>query len=219
MTLTDSKTEPLDPWDAITAPEKRRFLPSRLGLQGAKRPQAVMAAAAAVLLASGISTGATWLCLEVARHDAGSALQTAVTTAQPQVDLAPKMVTALRNDPPLEQDTVDEVVLARNALAVHDPGADGSSGTFSQYADADLAISTSLEHLVARAQEHPALVASPDFTALVHQLNDMTPVIDAANADYNEAAQRYNSFRESFPGNLLAPLLGHGEPFGYLEEL
>lgn len=217
MASNSSTPDILDPWDAITDPAAS-VKPKRVRIPQARNSRTIaLAAAAALLLASGITTGATWVCLEVGRHDAGSALQKAVSASQPQVDLAPKLVTALRNDPPLEQDAINEVVQARNALAVHDPGSDGSSRTFARYADADLAISTSLEHLLARAQEHPTLAASSDFAALVQQLNDMVPGIDGANSAYNQAAHRYNSFRESFPGNLIAPLIGHGEPFGYLD--
>lgn len=216
MASTSSTPDILDPWDAITGTtpgkQKRPRTP-----RAPNSKTAAVAAAAALLLASGITTGATWVCLEVARHDAGLALEKSVSTVQPQVDLAPKLVTAIRNDAPLEKAIINDAVLARNGIAVYDPGTDGSGETFDKYADAEAATATSLAHLVAKAnQDHPKLVASADFKALVQQLNDLTPNIDEANTAYNQAAHRYNSFRESFPGNLVAPLIGHGKPFGYL---
>lgn len=212
-----STPETIDPWEAITTPATAGN-PKRLRLPQARSTKLALAAAAALLVASGITTGATWVCLEVARHDAGVALQKSVAAVQPQVDLAPKLITALRNDAPLEKGIINDAVLARNGIAVYDPGTDGSSQTFDKYAEAESAVSSSLAHLVAKVnQDHPKLVASADFTALVQQLKDQTPAIDEANSAYNKAAHRYNSYRESFPGNLVAPLIGHGEPFGYLE--
>lgn len=216
MASTGSTPETLDPWDAITTTTSSRRRGKSRPVQGRKARIAGLAVAAAVLV-SGIGTGATWVCLEVARHDAGNALQKAVSAAQPLVDLAPKMVTALRNDAPLEQPIITDVVMARNGIAVYDPGANGSGETFVKYAEAESAASTSLAQLVDKAHSHPKLAASQDFTALVQQLDGLTPGIDQANTDYNAAAHRYNSFRDSFPGNLIAPLLGHGEAFGYLD--
>lgn len=213
MESTGTKPAPLDPWDAITTPRKRLLGP---WLPKPGRTRTAVLAAGTALLAAALTTGITGLVLESARSDAADALQKAVTAAQPRTDLSVQLTQVLLTDAPLERNTIDRVISARNKVTVNSPGKDGSGQTFDRYAGAEADLAGSLTELVKVAQTHPKLKTAATFTDLVKQLDGATPAISDADAAYNAAAGRYNGIRDTFPGNIVAPLLGHGTPWGTL---
>ncbi|HEX9226476.1 MAG TPA: LemA family protein [Arthrobacter sp.] len=209
MASTDTKPAPADvqdPWEAMTRTRKKR--PTR------KQGRITAAALAGALLVCGATTGITAVSLHGARTEAGQALSKAVEAYTPRQDIAPVLVGHVNLDPPLERDAMDAVLRDMNKAAVNNPGSDGTGKTFTRYAAAQASLTGSLRTLIETAAKHPGLEASKDFTAARTTLEGAGPGITEAAAAYNDAAGRYNSTRESFPGNMLAPLLGHGKPWG-----
>lgn len=210
MAMTETKPEAQqDPWEAITAGRRRPFT---RGMPKGRARIAVLGGGAA-LLAAALTTGITGLVLDDARTDASNALQKAVTAAQPRTDLSVQLTQVLRGDAPLEQAAIDRVIAARNKVLVNDPGQDGGSRGFSRYVTAEADLGSSLEALVKVARTHPKLKDAAPFTDLTKQLDAATPGIAEATTAYNDASARYNGIRESFPGSVVAPMLGHGEPW------
>ncbi|MET1086890.1 MAG: LemA family protein [Arthrobacter sp.] len=208
MASTDTKPAPddlQDPWEAMTRARKKRT---------ARRPVQVAAAAlAAVLLACGVTTAITAVSLQSAKNEAEHALVKAVEAFKPRQETAPILVSFLYNDPPLEMDVIKAVLRDTNRASANDPGSVGAGKTFTKYATAQSSLTSSLDSLTTTASKHPGLVANKDFTAAAKKLADITPAIADAQTAYNEAAARYNNSRESFPGSVLAPILGHGTPW------
>jgi LemA protein len=209
MASTDTKPAPADiqdPWEAMTRTRKKR--PTR------KQGRVTAAVLAGALMVCGATAGITAISLQSARNEAGQALSKAVEAYTPRLDIAPVLVSHVNLDPPLERDAMDAVLRDMNKAAVNSPGTDGAGKTFTRYAAAQASLTGSLRTLIDTAAKHPGLEASKDFTAARATLEGTGPGITETVAGYNDAAGRYNSARDSFPGNVLAPLLGHGKPWG-----
>ena len=211
MASTDTKPAPADvqdPWEAMTRTRKKR---------SARRHAKIAAAAlTGALLACGATAGITAAALHGARNEAGQALSRAVEAYTPRQEIAHVLVGLVNLDPPLERDAMDAVLRDMHRASVNNPGTDGTGKTFTRYAAAQASLTGSLRTLIDTAAKHPGLEASKDFTAARTTLEGTGPGITEAAAAYNDAAGRYNSARDSFPGNVLAPLLGHGKPWGNL---
>jgi hypothetical protein len=183
--------------------------------RSARRPARIaVAALAGSLLVCGATTGITAASLQVARNEAGQALSNAVQVYTPREGYATVLAGHVHQDPPLERDALDGVIRDMNKASVNHPGTDGSGKTFARYAAAQASLTGSLRNLIEVAAKHPGLEANEEFTALRTAVEEADPGITEAVSAYNDAAGRYNSARESFPGNVLAPLLGHEKPWG-----
>ena len=119
-------------------------------------------------------------------------------------DLIPNLVETVKGYAAHEQDTLEQVIAARNAAA--------SSGSPA----AEQALSGALGKLLALGEAYPELKANTNFQALQGELADTEDKLAAARRALNAASARYNAARESFPAVLFAGMLGF-EPFAFNE--
>lgn len=111
-------------------------------------------------------------------------------------NLIPNLVETVKGYATHEQDTLQQVIEARNAaMAASNPG---------DMAQAETVLSGALRNLFALAESYPDLKASTNFTQLQQELSLIEDKLAAARRFYNSAVQDYNTAREQFPGSIIA---------------
>ena len=115
-------------------------------------------------------------------------------------DLIPNLVSTVKGYAAHEQETLDQVVAARNKAA---------EGAVSSSDEAQLRVA--LDRLLALGEAYPDLKASANFQELQRELGDVEDKLAAARRALNAAVSRYNTGRESFPAVLFANSLGFEE--------
>lgn len=117
-------------------------------------------------------------------------------------DLIPNLVNTVKGYMEFEQDTLRQVIEARNA-AVSAQGV----------ADAGLKegeLSAALTRLFALVENYPNLKANQNVAQLQEELTSTENKVSFARQGYNDAVMGYNTSRESFPDNIFANLFSFG---------
>ena len=117
-------------------------------------------------------------------------------------DLVPNLVETVKGYASHERETLDAVVKARNsAISAQGPA---------QQAQAEGMLSAALGKLFALSEAYPDLKANQNFLELQKQLETIEDKLAAARRFFNNAAQEYNSKRESVPATFFAERFGFG---------
>ena len=115
-------------------------------------------------------------------------------------DLVPNLVRIVREYRGYEEQVLIEITRARSeCLAASDPAVQ---------AGPENALSRGLKSLLAVAENYPRLKADRQFLALQENLVEIENQIQLARRYYNGTVRNYNILTESFPGLLVARLLG-----------
>jgi LemA protein len=112
-------------------------------------------------------------------------------------DLIPNLVNTVKGYAAHEQDTLNQVIAARNAAA---------AGELDSRDEARLRVA--LDRLLALGEAYPDLKASVNFQELQRELAEVEDKLAAARRALNAAVSRYNAERESVPAVFFAGLLG-----------
>jgi LemA protein len=130
---------------------------------------------------------------------------------QRRLDLVPNLVETVKGAAAFEKDTFTAVSEARakagqamldpNKL-VHDQGA------FEQFQRSQDALSSALSRLMVVVEKYPDLKATQGFRDLQAQLEGTENRIAVERKRFNEAAQAFNTKRDSFPTVLIANFFG-----------
>ncbi|MDX1448602.1 MAG: LemA family protein, partial [Acidimicrobiia bacterium] len=115
-------------------------------------------------------------------------------------DLIPNLVETVRGYATHEQETLDRVIQARNAMQ----RADGPA----EAAEAENLLTGALRQLFALAEAYPDLKASDGFRDLQAQLTETEDKIAVARQIYNDAVLTHNNRVQTVPSNLVASLTG-----------
>jgi LemA protein len=118
-------------------------------------------------------------------------------------DLIPNLVETVKGYAAHERGTLEEVMRARNAAAVAQPGP--------AQAQSEAVLTGAIGRLMAVAEAYPDLKASANFSALQGELADIENKIAAARRYLNAAVNEYNVSREQFPANLIASRSGFAD--------
>ena len=113
-------------------------------------------------------------------------------------DLIPKLVDAVRHFAAYESATLTEVTELRTRSRQSDSVAE-IGGVESQ-------LTGRVRHLVALAEDYPALKADDAFLALQKDLTDVENTIQYARRYYNGAVRMLNTRIDSFPDTLVAAM-------------
>jgi LemA protein len=115
-------------------------------------------------------------------------------------DLVPNLVRIVQEYSGYEERVLIEITRARSeCLTVSDPVAQ---------AGPENALSRGLKSLLAVAENYPRLKADRQFLALQENLVEIEGQIQLARRYYNGTVRNYNILVESFPGLLMAKILG-----------
>jgi LemA protein len=127
-------------------------------------------------------------------------------------DLVPNLVERARHGLPQERETLNQLMEARNQAASareavqHQPD---DARTMAQLNQAESMLSASLASFLARHGHDPALTTDEEINELVEELTSTDNRIGFARQAFNDAVMNYNTYREQFPNNIVANLLGN----------
>lgn len=130
---------------------------------------------------------------------------------QRRADLIPNLVATVKGAANFEKSTYIAVAEARSkvgqagasaANAPNDPGA------FQQFSSAQDGLSSALSRLLVVVERYPDLKANQNFLDLQAQLEGTENRIAVERMRYNEAAQTFNTTRDSFPTVFVAGFFG-----------
>jgi LemA protein len=131
---------------------------------------------------------------------------------QRRTDLVPNLVATVKGAANFEKDTMTAVTEARAKVGQVTVGAGGDiskdPAAFQRYQQAQAGLSSALSHLIAVSENYPQLKATQNFLDLQAQLEGTENRITVERQRFNEAAQAFNSKRDSFPTVMVAGFFG-----------
>jgi LemA protein len=164
------------------------------------------------LLIVGVSIGGVYNSL-VQLDQATQAQWAQVQNAyQRRADLVPNLVATVKGAANFEQSTMIAVTEARAKVGQVTPAtvADITKdpAAFQRYQAAQQELSSALSHLLAVSENYPQLKATANFRDLQAQLEGTENRITVERQRFNEAAQAFNTRRNSFPAVFIAGFFG-----------
>lgn len=131
---------------------------------------------------------------------------------QRRADLVPNLVETVKGAANFEQSTFTQVAQARAQVGQVTSGAMGriinDPAAFQRFQQAQDALSTSLSRLLVVSEQYPQLRATENFRDLQAQLEGTENRIAVERMRFNEAAQGFNTTRNSFPTVVVANFFG-----------
>jgi LemA protein len=131
---------------------------------------------------------------------------------QRRADLVPNLVATVKGAAAFEKDTYVAVAEARSRVGqASTAGADKllqDPQAFQKFQQAQDGLSSALSRLLVVAERYPDLKATGAFRDLQAQLEGTENRITVERMRFNEAAQAFNTRRQSFPTVLVAGFLG-----------
>jgi LemA protein len=131
---------------------------------------------------------------------------------QRRADLVPNLVATVKGAANFEQSTMTAVTEARAKVGQVTPAAMADitkdPAAFQRYQQAQDGLSSALSHLLVVTENYPELKATANFRDLQAQLEGTENRITVERQRYNEAAQAFNTRRNSFPTVLIVGLFG-----------
>ena len=132
---------------------------------------------------------------------------------QRRLDLIPNLVETVKGYAAHEQETLREVVDARARVSqINVTGSDlADPAKLQNFQDAQGGLSSAISRLLVVVERYPDLKANQNFLALQSQLEGTENRISVERMRFNEAAQKFNIKRRTFPTVFVANLFGFQE--------
>ena len=131
---------------------------------------------------------------------------------QRRADLVPNLVQTVKGAANFEQQTLTAITEARAKVGQVTSGAveniANDPQAFQRFEQAQGQLSSALSRLLVVAERYPELKATQGFSDLRIQLEGTENRIKVERDRFNEAAQAFNSKRDSFPTVMIAGLFG-----------
>jgi LemA protein len=133
-------------------------------------------------------------------------------------DLIPNLIETAKAFMAHERDTLEAVIVARNAASVGLRSATpGDASSMQNLAQAEAGLSGALGKLFALSEAYPDLKSNQNMMQLSEELTSTENRVAFARQAYNDSVMSYNTKREVFPNNLLAGQFGFA-PAAFLEQ-
>jgi LemA protein len=133
-------------------------------------------------------------------------------TYQRRADLVPNLVATVKGAADFERGTMAAVTEARAKVGQVSPGAleniARDPAAFQRFQQAQDGLSSALSRLLVVTENYPQLKATANFRDLQAQLEGTENRITVERQRFNEAAQSFNTRRETFPTLLIAGFFG-----------
>src|SRR5215475_9383161 len=131
---------------------------------------------------------------------------------QRRADLIPNLVNTVKGAANFEKDTLTAVTEARAKVGQITPAAMqnviNDPQAFQRFEQAQAGLSSALSRLMVVAENYPELKATQNFRDLQAQLEGTENRITVERMRFNEAAQAFNTKRDTFPTVLIAGFFG-----------
>ena len=131
---------------------------------------------------------------------------------QRRADLIPNLVATVKGAANFESSTYEAVAKARASVGQISPeavqNAVNNPQDFAKYAAAQDSLGSALSRLLAVVENYPQLKATENFQTLQSQLEGTENRIAFERRKYNEAAQAFNTKRDTFPTVMIAGMFG-----------
>lgn len=138
------------------------------------------------------------------------------TEYQKRNDLVDNLVNTVKGAAKFEQETLTRVVEARaKATSVNFTADQLTPENMEKFQQAQSQMTGALSRLLVVAEQYPELKANQNFLQLQGQLDGIEGDIRNARRSFNDAVASYNVKVRSFPGNMLAGLLGFEKREGF----
>ena len=167
----------------------------------------------AVVLLGVMTFGGMYNRLVAADEQVASAWGQVQNVYQRRLDLIPNLVETVKGYAAHEKTTLEDVVNARSKVSQLNVSSEmiNSPETLAKFQQAQQGLSGALSRLLVVVERYPDLKANQNFLALQSQLEGTENRITVERMRFNEAAQRFNTLRRSFPTNMVANLGGFHE--------
>jgi len=145
------------------------------------------------------------------RNEFGNAFAQIDVQLTRRYELIPNLVETAKAYLRHERETLESVVLARNAAADGLRAAAVAPGdpvAIRRLEGAESDLRGSLGRLFALVEAYPDLKANQNMMQLSEELSSTENRVAFARQAFNDAVMRYNTARETFPGNIVAGLFG-----------
>jgi len=156
-----------------------------------------------ILVIAGMSLAGIYNHLVAQDQQVKAAWAQVQNVLQRRADLIPNLVETVKGYAAHEKEIFETVAEARSRLA----GATSPR----EAAQANAALSSALNRLIAIAENYPNLKANENFIRLQDELAGTENRIAVERMRYNEAVRAYNTVIKRFPTNLVARLFGFTE--------
>lgn len=135
-------------------------------------------------------------------------------------DLIPNLVETAKGYLKHERETLDAVIQARNSAsnslnAAHNNPGDASSMQGLSQAEGSLAGAMGKFNVVVEA--YPDLKGNQNMMQLTEELTSTENKVSFARQAFNDQVMEYNTYKQSFPQNVLAGMFGHAKDASLLE--
>ncbi|WP_027126105.1 LemA family protein [Gelidibacter mesophilus] len=125
-------------------------------------------------------------------------------------DLIPNLVETVKGYATHEKETLEKVILARNAAMQVPPG------EINAQIKAENQLQQTLRSIFALSESYPDLKANVNFLNLQDKLNEIEENLERSRRYYNGTVRENNTYGESLPGALFAGMLRY-EHFDFFE--
>lgn len=135
-------------------------------------------------------------------------------------DLIPNLVETAKAYMSHEKDTLEQVISARNKAAsgLSQAAKDSANPTaIKELSGAESALNGALGQLNFVMEDYPDLKANQNMMQLTEELSSTENKVSFARQAYNDQVMAYNTYRQSFPQNILANFFGHTTDAALLE--
>lgn len=135
-------------------------------------------------------------------------------------DLIPSLVESAKAYLGHEKETLTQVIEARNQAESARKSARAqpdNAGAMTALGRAEGLLSGSLANLYAVSEQYPELRANETIIQLMEELSSTENRVGFARQAFNDLVMDYNTYREQFPNNFIASLLGNFKAAQQLE--
>ena len=165
-----------------------------------------------IVLIFGLGVAGSYNGLITLDQDAQSKWAGVQTAYQRRMDLIPNLVETVKGAANFEKSTLVEVTEARSKVGqitpeslsktINDPAA------LQKFEQAQAGLGSALQRLMVVVEKYPELKATSNFAGLQLELEQTENRIGVERRHYNEAAQAFNTKRDSFPTVIIAGFFG-----------
>jgi LemA protein len=140
------------------------------------------------------------------------------STYQRRLDLIPNLVGVVKGVSDFEQGTLEKIASARSNAIAAGSGDSITAENYQRQNQSQDSLAAAANRLIVVIENYPVLKGTSAYSGLQTQLEGTERRIRVARNDFNAAVADYNKKVRSFPGNILARIMGFRPIEGFASE-